>query len=195
MVAPGNGWYPNTMSFTVQGTVSLLGTTLLNLNKSNLTNSDQLLSTHPINYGGSLIVSNIGPSLAVGDTFTLFKGSPATGGYTGSFTSITLPPLPSSMVWVTTNLGVNGTISIASAPTPLVFGKIDYSQASRGIIGFNSTNGTPSGPYTLLSSTNLLTPLSSWAIVTNGNFDVSGNLNGLYITNGANSIQFFILKQ
>ena len=192
IVAPGNGWAPQSMSLTVQGSNMLAGTTWLNLNKSNTTNSDQLLSTHPISYGGSLIVSNIGPALAVGDTFTLFQ---ATGGFSGSFSSITLPTLPSSLAWVTTNLSVNGSIQIVNAPPPPAFAGVDYSQVANGVIGFNATNGTPSGAYTLLSSTNLQTPLSSWITVTNGNFDVNGDLNGLYISNLVGSQQFFILKQ
>ena len=164
----------------------------MDLNTSDATNSDQLLSTYPISYGGSLIVSNIGPALAAGETFTLFQAS---GGFRSSFTNISLPSLPSSLAWVTTNLPVNGSISIVGGPQPPVFANIDYSQVHNGIIGFNATNGTPGGAYTLLTTTNLLLPLNQWSVLTNGNFDVNGNLNGLYITNLLAPKQFFILDQ
>lgn len=191
IVAPGNGWYPNTMSLTVQGNAYLQGATWMNLNKSNATNSDQLVSSYAINYGGSLIVSNIGPALAANDTFTLFRGTPATGGYTGSFTNIVLPALPSYLMW-SNNLALNGSITVVPAPA---FANVDYSRVAKGIIGFNATNFTSGGPYTLLSSTNLALPLSQWNTVITGNFDVNGSLNGLYISNLIGSKQFFILRQ
>ena len=108
-IAPGNGMVSNTLSLNVLGKVTLAGATVMNLNRANATNSDQLLSTYPIKYGGSLIVSNIGIPLVTGDTFTLFNSS---GGYSGSFTNIVLPTLTGTNTWNTSNLMVNGTISI-----------------------------------------------------------------------------------
>ena len=111
MVAPGNGMVSNTMSLTVVGRATLAGTTVMNLNRNNGTNSDRLLSTYPITYGGSLIVSNIGDPLVAGDTFTLFSSS---GGYVGSFTNIVLPTLTGTNVWNTSSLAVNGSISVGA---------------------------------------------------------------------------------
>ena len=109
VVAPGNGMASNTVSLTVQGRLTLAGTTMMRLNRNNGTNSDQLVSTYPIAYGGSLIVTNLGAPLVLGDTFTLFNSS---GGYAGSFTNLVLPPLTGTNVWITTNLAVNGTVSV-----------------------------------------------------------------------------------
>jgi fibronectin-binding autotransporter adhesin len=189
---PGNSWAPSTMSLDVVGVATLAGTTILDLNRTNAVNSDRLVSNHPITCGGALIVTNVGPALVAGDTFTLFT---PTGGFSGTFSSTNLPALPGSLAWVTTNLSVNGSISVvAVASQAPVFTHNDYSQVSSGTIGFNATNGTPNGSYTLLTTTNIALPINLWTALTNGNFDANGNLNGLYITNLFAPEQFFILK-
>jgi hypothetical protein len=99
----------NTLSLTVQGRITLAGTTVIQLNRNNSTNSDRLVSTYPITFGGALLVTNIGAALALGDTFTLFSSA---GGYAGSFTNIVLPVLTGTNIWITTNLAVNGTVSV-----------------------------------------------------------------------------------
>jgi hypothetical protein len=60
-----------------------------------------------ITLGGSLTVANLGGTYVAGDTFKLFNATT----FAGSFSSITLPPVG---VWDTTQLGVNGTLRLAS---------------------------------------------------------------------------------
>src|SRR5207249_5810890 len=80
-------------------------------NGATVTN-DQLLSLiSPVNYGGTLTVTNIGPdALAAGDRFQLFKHT----AYSGSFATITLPPLDPSLAW-TNKLLVDGSIEVVIA--------------------------------------------------------------------------------
>ena len=80
-------------------------------NGSTLTNN-QVQVAGTLTYGGSLIVSNLGPSaLAVGDRFPLFSAS----SYAGGFTNIILPPLSPGLGW-TNKLLVDGSIEIISGP-------------------------------------------------------------------------------
>src|SRR5262249_3505101 len=90
---------------------SLQGTTIMELSKSGaaITN-DQIQVTAPLTYGGSLTVSHLGPStLGAGDNFPLFVAS----SYSGSFSSLSLPPLDPDLTW-TNKLLVDGSIEVIS---------------------------------------------------------------------------------
>jgi autotransporter-associated beta strand protein len=90
---------------------SLGGTILAELDQATAQKSDKLVLTNgTLTYGGTLVVTNIGPALT-NQTFTLFS-APA---YAGSFSSITLPA-GGSLHWATNNLTVNGTISYTNNP-------------------------------------------------------------------------------
>lgn len=88
----------------------LRGTALLNLSKNGsvLTN-DFLAVNNSLSLGGALVVSASGDSLSAGDSFKLFSAS----SITDTFASVTLPPLPSPLVWDFADLAVNGTIRVA----------------------------------------------------------------------------------
>ena len=71
-IAPGDGLSGNVGTLTVTNSLNLGGTTWMKLNRSAVQNSDRLVATN-INYGGTLVVTNIGAPLQMGDTFTLFS--------------------------------------------------------------------------------------------------------------------------
>jgi autotransporter-associated beta strand protein len=126
-------------------------------------NADQLaVPGKPLAFGGLLVVTNLGGTLQLGDTFQLFTAA----SYSGGFTGIILPPLSdSSLGWDTHNLAVNGTISVATASLtpPTMLGQKFTSS------GFQLTfSGPPSQSYRVLTATNLKQPVSTWqALVTN----------------------------
>jgi autotransporter-associated beta strand protein len=66
-----------------------------------------------LTFGGGLVVSNPSGALALDDTFTLFTAP----GYTGTFSSLTLPALPLGLAWDTSKLAVNGSITVVIPPT------------------------------------------------------------------------------
>ena len=82
-------------------------------NGTTLTNDQiQLNNNGTLTYGGSLVVSNLGPAaLLPGDRFQLFIA----GGYAGSFSAIALPPLPVPLNW-TNKLLVDGSIEVIAPP-------------------------------------------------------------------------------
>jgi len=94
---------------------ALQGATIMEISKNGaaLTN-DQIQVTAPLTYGGSLTVSNLGPTaLAIGDRFPLFSAS----SYAGAFTNITLPPLAFGLAF-TNKLGVDGSLEVFSSAPP-----------------------------------------------------------------------------
>jgi len=68
-------------NLSVGGNLSLVGNTVVKLDKSQSPSNDVVNVAGTLSYGGTLTITNVGPSLAVGESFRAF---PAGG--TGSFT-------------------------------------------------------------------------------------------------------------
>jgi fibronectin-binding autotransporter adhesin len=171
-VSPGGGIYGGIGTLTVTNDINLGGIAWMKVNRANTPNSDRLVSSQSsINYGGTLVVTNIGERLQVGDTFTLFNASGSA--FNGSFGNLVLPGY---YTWDTSQLAVNGSvkvIGVAAAPT---IGSVDFSQLANGTITLNAINGNPDGAVNVLTSTNLALPLSSWTVVESATFGGSGAL-------------------
>ena len=139
-------------TFTVNNSVSLNGTVVMEINRTNAQNAD-LLAASSVSFGGALTVNNLGPALQAGDTFHLFGGS-----ISGSFTLTNLPALGGSLTWNTSALNTTGTITVAGgiASSPTILGPY--------IDGFGNLvirTVTQSGyNYLLLSTTNLTLPIT-----------------------------------
>jgi autotransporter-associated beta strand protein len=185
-ISPGGGISGGVGTLTVTNYINLGGTAWMKLNRTASPNCDRLVSSLAgINYGGTLIVTNIGGGLHAGDTFTLFSGA----GFTNSFSTVTLP---NYYTWNTSQLTVNGTISVSSVAPPTL--AVDFSGLGGGSITFNAANGLAGGPLTILASTNVALPLSSWTTVTTGNFDGGGNFSTPVTVNPTVPQQYFILS-
>jgi fibronectin-binding autotransporter adhesin len=172
----------------VTGAAPLIGTTRMKLDAGNGTND--VIAAGTLSYaGGTLLVSNLGGTLANGATFRLFNSSsyPAT-----SFSSITLPSLAAGLGWQT-NLTVDGSIKVISVglpPSP----KIGGISLSGGNIVLSGTNNAGSdGTYHVLTTTNISLPLANWTVLTNGAFDTQGNFSSTNAA-GTNQQQFYILQ-
>ena len=174
-VASGDGLAGNIGALTVTNTITLAGTAWMKINRGGTPKSDELISSlGGINYGGTLVVTNVGPALQPGDTFTLFSGA---GLGTASFSTIVLP---NYYTFDTSNLGVNGTVTVTGTYRP-AFGAVDYTYLASGYITVNAANGAPNGGFAVLSSTNLALPVSQWTSVATGTFDGSGNLSNFSV--------------
>lgn len=164
---------------TTAGVTTTLGGILnLTINKGGSPASSVLTVTgaNPLNYGGTLIVTSIGGTLAVGDTFTLFSAT----SYAGSFTSLTLPSLPVGLFWNTANLAVNGTISVAAAGSSVWNGggaNGNWNTSANWTNGSVPANGnilTFQGTVRQSNTNNTLTSAGQ-VIFTNGGFTIAGN--------------------
>jgi hypothetical protein len=82
----------------------------------------------------------------------------------------------------------------AGATTPIlspVFGSVS---ASGSNLIFRGTNGTPGNGYLVLTTTNLILPLTNWTLLATNSFDSVGGFNFTNPMSSTNSNQFYILK-
>lgn len=187
-VSPGGGINGNVGTLTITNNINLGGVAWMKLNRASAPNSDRLASStaSAINYGGTLVVTNIGARLQAGDTFELFSAAVLNN----SFSLV----LPNYYIWNTSNLGVNGQISVTAALPPPAISSVDFGALANGTITINARNGVANGPVDVLTTTNLSLPLSSWSVVTSTTFDGSGNLS-LPVSVNANLPQSFFVLQ
>lgn len=185
VIAPGDGLSGNVGTLTVTNVLSLGNITWMKLNRASGQKSDLLVSPNPINFGGTLVVTNIGPILHVGDTFTLFSAPLLNGG--------PAVVLPSLYTWNTDNLTVNGTITVTGVYQPVI-SHADFSTLASGSIALNVTNGIANSTFEVLSSTNVSLSLSNWTPLTTNTLDSSGNFNGSVSVDPTVPRQFFLLQ-
>lgn len=164
-LAPGN----SLGTFTASNSVTLLGTTAMELNAALATN-DVLRSAAGISFGGALQLTNLGGAFTTNHAFKLFSAA----SYSGAFASIS-PVIPAMHhVWNTNTLTTDGTLRIVSAPTPPPV--IVAPGLSGTNLIFAGTNGVPGWPCLVLTTTNLIQPLSAWEVIGTNVFDGSGSL-------------------
>ena len=105
-IAPGD---TAIATLTVNNTVSLAGTTTMDINKNGATlTGDRIQGVSTFTCGGTLTVQASGSALAAGDSFTLFSAS----SFAGSFSTINLPALLAGLIWDTSTLATDGTIRV-----------------------------------------------------------------------------------
>jgi hypothetical protein len=148
--------------------------------------SDQVQVTGPLTYGGSLVVTKLGPApLSGGDRFQLFSAN----SYSGSFSSMTLPPLNAGLIW-TNKLAVDGSIEVLGPPSPHI-GSIVQSGTNLVISG---TGGPANATYFVLASTNIELPLTNWTRILTNQFNSSGNFSCTNAISPALPRRFFRLE-
>ena len=132
-VVPGGS---NTIgTLTVTGAAVLSGTTLVDVSKSAGT-FDQLSGATSIAYGGALVVNNLGGTLAVGDSFTLFSA----GSYSGTFSGFSPTTPGAGLAWSLSG----GTLSVIAGSTPATITGAAIS-AGKIVISARSNNSGTTG--------------------------------------------------
>ncbi|HTV40153.1 MAG TPA: hypothetical protein VMF08_06245 [Candidatus Sulfotelmatobacter sp.] len=186
---PGNVPTNSIGTLTINNTLTLQSGsfTVMNLNAAASTCS-AVSGMTSITFGGSLTVTNLNGTLAGGQTYHLFSA----GSYSGTFDGgITLPTLPAGLLWNTSNLYVNGTISVEGQN-----GVLNQPVISGNQLIVNGTQGTAGGTYSVLSTTNLTIPVSSWTVVSTGNpIDSNGNFSFTNTIAPNTPQEFFMIRQ
>ncbi len=165
-------------TLTVNGAATLAGTTLMELNRSLVPNSDRLVVGGTLTFGGVLqvILGAGAPAPQAGDVYQLFnKGSGS------AFTAINLPNLsglPGGLTWDTSNLMVNGTIAVQGAVAPPTIGSVSL---SGGDFLFSGTGGVEGSTYYVVTSPNVEAPLAGWSVAASNVFGPGGSFS--YTTN------------
>jgi autotransporter-associated beta strand protein len=177
-----------TFSFNNNLTLQGGGTTVVKLNQS-LSANDQIYCYGTLTYGGTLQVQNLGGALQAGDSFQVFF----TGGSSGNFTGISGSPGAGLAYSFNPSTGM---LSVVTASASIAGLKFVSSLAISGTtLSFSATN-SGAGTYYLLTSTNLLTPVSAWTPIWTNTVGASG----IVTTNLAGAVhsgskkQFYILS-
>lgn len=166
-------------TLTATNSVTLSGTTIMKID-AGAANNDKVNAVQTITYGGTLTVTAIDGTPTGGQTFKLFSAA----SYGGAFAVTNLPALSGSLFWNTTNLNVNGTISVGSTGPTTNANILSARLVGTSIVlhGTNN-NGGQNFRYAVLTSTNLKAALSSWTVLTTNPFNQDGTFD---YTNGIN---------
>jgi autotransporter-associated beta strand protein len=147
-----------------------------------------------ISAGTVIIVNNTGSMLAAGTHLLI---AAATTGNPGQVAGL----LPSVVVTgngaagaVSLQINGSGGLDLVVASTPPPEAVISSAVLSGGNLIIQGTNGASSGTYSILTSTNLALPLSSWTTNITGSFTAGGAFsNAIPVTTQGQ--QFFLIKQ
>jgi autotransporter-associated beta strand protein len=192
-VSPGSSGIIGTL--TVSSMVTLQGMTYMEVTNNGA--QFDVLHCGSVNYGGTLVVSNLDVThpFTSASSFQLFSA----GVYSGGFANI-LPPTPgNNLVWDTSALGVNGVLKVANASNGLIPTNspaiTNFSIAGLNVV-IDGTNGQAGGTYYLLQNTNLAAPFNQWKTAAT---NVVGTANqftfiGTNVVNTNAAQQYFILS-
>ena len=146
--------------------------------------NDSIQGLTSVAYNGSLIVSNTSSSpLVVGHSYTLFNS--ANPG-TGNFTSVTVLPAGSG-----TFNPATGVLTITSNGSSLTVNPVT---SVGGNLILTGSGGAPGGSYSVLTATNLTTPVAAWTTNTTGTFSGGGSFSNGIPVNPAQPAAFFRIK-
>jgi autotransporter-associated beta strand protein len=175
-------------TLTISNNLTLAGgsTTFMQIEHSPLTNNAVNVSG-TLSQAGTLNVTNVGgTAFAAGDSFKLFNAA----GYSGSFSSFNLPSLSAGLGWNTGALNTSGVLSVVVNAKPVI-GTISISP---GGLSLSGSGGVASANFYLLASTNLVTPLTNWTLLTTNQFDTNGNFNFTNTVNTNSPQSFYLLE-
>jgi len=144
-----------------------------------------------VTYGGTLNLPNLPTTLANGNGFLLFGST----NYSGSFASIVPSTTPvTGLSWDQSQLTISGKLYAGSVPasTPAT---ITYTALSGTNLIMSGTGGVATSGYTIVTTTNLSTPLTNWTVWTTGTFDGGGNFNVTNLIDPAAPQSFFNVRQ
>jgi len=186
-LAPGDVF--STLTFSNNLTLAASSVTTVRISRIFQT-TEKAVCYGTLAFGGSLVVSNVGSGLVVGDTFDLFgfTGSP------GTFASLTLPTLDPGLTWNISNLAVDGKISVVSLtpPSPQI-----VNPGLQNLTNFvmTVTGGVSNGQFRILTQTNVAATLTNWSVLATNTYDGAGSR---LLTNPVNPIEpqrYFIIVQ
>jgi autotransporter-associated beta strand protein len=182
-LAPGPG--STIGALTLNGVPFFNGTNLMKIDRNGGSPlSDKLILTSgTLNYGGTVVVSNIGAAPAGGESFTLFSAP----SYSGSFTATKLPALNSGLNWFLGDLAVDGKLKVNRSPIAgsLIVTNIPGGQLAIAFSSLTAGASDPDGDTIALTGINLLS--------TNG-VTITTNGGTLYYASGMNAADQILYK-
>ena len=102
-------------NLSVSGAITLGGQTIMELNKTGgLVSADRITGASSLRYGGTLTLTASGEALVALDTVKLFDAI----SYGSAFAVLNLPPLGAGLVWDSSRLILDGTLTVVSEGAP-----------------------------------------------------------------------------
>jgi fibronectin-binding autotransporter adhesin len=186
-VSSGGQGNIQSMTFSSNLTLSASSTVAMDVDMDTGTASNDVVSVLGTNnYAGTLLLTNMGATaLTVGEQFHVFNNAH----FTGNFATVSGT---GAVTW--TFNPATGIATVASVPvsSPPGLTSIGVSGANVVITGTNAQAGTT---YYLLSTTNLMLPLSQWApVATSVLNSASFTFTGTNVVSSTKPRQFFILS-
>lgn len=154
-LSPGGVGTIGTLTLSGSLTLQSGATTRIEINRAAST-ADKLAVTGSFTRAGTLVIGNLGGTFVAGDSFTLFTA----GSFAGSFTSTTLPTLPTGLQWNTANLP-GGVLSVEFAPGTYGAWASGYSLASSNSSAADADSDGLSNGIEWLTGSNPLVPGTS----------------------------------
>jgi len=150
-----------------------------------------IINNSSAGFPASLVVANSGPPVVAGDVFVVFNQ--AMQNAAGASAVTISSPSMQGVTWEN-DLANNGTIKVLTAQISVP--TISSIAVSGNKLTFSATNGTPSGQYVVLETTNLSPPVV-WKPVFTNSFNASGNIVNLStnVLNPSIKAEFFNLSQ
>ena len=173
------------LTFNGSLTLGANSTQYFEIQKTGSTN-DSVAVSGGLTLNGTLNVTNLAGSLAVGDVFQLFTA----GTFSGNFNAVNLPPLNAGLAWNTNQLAAAGTIRVVSV-APIRFSSVT---AQNGDLTLSGSGGVPNGVYYLLTTTNLSLPLEEWLRLETNAFNANGDFSTVLPMNSHTPGGFFKIQ-
>jgi autotransporter-associated beta strand protein len=151
-------------TLTVSNTLDLAGLLVMEVNAT-LGSSDKIQGMTAAKFGGTLVVQNLQGTFAGGERLKLFDAA----SYEGAFNNVVLPALGPGLVWDTSALSIDGSVSVAA-----VMPEFTTPQLQDGALVLSGNGGAPGAEFVLRYSTNATLPLIQWPIASTNVFDASG---------------------
>lgn len=172
-------------TLTINNTLTLAAGSSTSVEISNdggVNSSDLVTGITSITYDGTLVVTNAGTNaLVAGQVFKLFDAASASG----NFAQVTILP------------GGTGTFNPATGELTINssgFLTVNPPTISNGNLILEGTGGVPNGSYSIVTSTNVAAPVSTWTTNTVGTFDGTGSFSNGIPVNANEPTRFFLLR-
>ena len=172
-----------TLSLSNTLTLQAGSTTLIEVNAAT-SGHDTIQGLSGISYGGTLVVTNLGGTLAVGQSYPVFHAASASG----NFANITPKPGADLRWRFDPGSGILSIVSTASQP-----GFANIALAGTNVVA-HVTNGPPSVTAYVLVSTNVALPRTNWTHLVTNTFDVTGDFTFTNVITPSAPQRFYLIS-
>jgi len=147
--------------------------------------------------GGTTFRITDGATFSPNQAYAFTNGSPAVGGYImGTFTATATTQAFSVQTYSSSANSYSGQYNaiLLTKGTLVTSPTLGHPKVSGGSLILTGLGGTPNSAYTLLTTTNLMTPVGSWTVGVTGTLDGAGAFSNAIPINFINHDNFFRLR-